>query len=119
MPPEESVLRVGTWNMSHWTRQKAVLAAGAIGVDILAIQETQLAAVPLEVAHTTARHARLHLHHGPLHHGRLARQVAPAKQLENMPRAARKRPRPLVLLPVANIANLGCKNGRRLHLIQI
>ena len=58
------MLRVGTWNMSHWTRQKALLAAGAVDVDILAIQETQLAAVPLEVAHTTARHARLHLHHG-------------------------------------------------------
>ena len=58
------MLRVGTWNMSHWTEQKALLVAGAIDVDILAIQETQLAVVPLERAHTTVRRARLHLHHG-------------------------------------------------------
>ena len=58
------VLRIGTWNMSHWTAPKVSLVASDIAMDILALQETHLAPIPLEVAHTTARNAGLHLHHG-------------------------------------------------------
>ena len=38
--------------------------ATSIAADVLAVQETHLAPVPLEVAHTTVRQAGLHLHHG-------------------------------------------------------
>jgi exonuclease III len=64
LAPGEAVLRVGTWNMSHWTAEKVAMVAENIAVDILALQETHLAQVPVEVAHTTARCAGLHLHHG-------------------------------------------------------
>lgn len=37
-------LRLGTWNVSHWTAAKAQLIAAEVGVDVLAIQETHLAA---------------------------------------------------------------------------
>ena len=50
--------------MSHWTPAKAS-AVAALDFDVLAIQETHLAAVLLERAHTTVRHLQLHLHHGP------------------------------------------------------
>ena len=55
---------VGTWNMSHWTPAKAHIVAAEVGADILAVQETHLAAFPLECAHGTARRVGLHLHHG-------------------------------------------------------
>ena len=58
------MLRIGTWNMSHWTAPKVTLVASDIAVDILALQETHLAPIPLEVAHTTARNAGLYLQHG-------------------------------------------------------
>ena len=57
-------LRVGTWNMSHWTVAKASLVAYSLAVDVLAVQETHLAKIPLEVAHTSARNAGLRLQHG-------------------------------------------------------
>jgi hypothetical protein len=66
LAPGEAVLRVGTWNMSHWTAEKVAMVAENVAVDILALQETHLAQVPVEVAHTTARCAGLHLHHGLL-----------------------------------------------------
>lgn len=56
-------LRVGTWNMSHWSIPKVDICAG-LGLDVLALQETHLAPVPLESAHTTARVRGLRLHHG-------------------------------------------------------
>ena len=58
------VLRLGTWNMTHWSAAKVSLVAATIPADLLAIQETHLAKVPLMAAHTTARRAGLHLHHG-------------------------------------------------------
>ena len=62
--PATGVLRVGTWNISHWSRPKAERAAFEVPFDILAVQETHLASVPLEHAHTTAKTLELHLHHG-------------------------------------------------------
>ena len=59
-----TTLRVGTWNISHWLRQKVERAAVEIPFDILALQETQLAEVPLGRARLTARALGLHLHHG-------------------------------------------------------
>ena len=58
------VLRVGTWNVSHWTAAKAHIVASEVGVDILAVQETHLAPFPLECAHGTARRVGLQLYHG-------------------------------------------------------
>ena len=58
------VLRVGTWNLSHWTAEKVTTIAQDIPVDVLAVQETHLAKVPLVTAHTTADKADLLLHHG-------------------------------------------------------
>ena len=57
-------LRIGTWNLSHWTAPKVTTVASYVQADILAIQETHLAPLPLEVAHTTARNAGLRLYHG-------------------------------------------------------
>ena len=56
-------VRVGTWNVSHWSVPKVDICAG-LGLDVLALQETHLAPVPLETAHTTARMRALRLHHG-------------------------------------------------------
>ena len=42
------LLRVGTWNMSHWTVPKLGLLRAELAVDIVALQETHLASVPLE-----------------------------------------------------------------------
>ena len=55
---------VGTWNMSHWTAAKAHVIATEVQAMVLAVQETHLAAFPLECAHGTARNVGLHLHHG-------------------------------------------------------
>ena len=63
-PPPDGEVRLGTWNVSHWSAVKADLIATTIGASILAVQETHLAPLPLEWAHTTARHLGLHLHHG-------------------------------------------------------
>ena len=57
-------LRVGTWNITHWTVAKASVLAASVDADILAIQETHLARVPLQKAHKSARNAGLQLHHG-------------------------------------------------------
>ena len=50
--------------MSHWTAAKAHVIASEVGADILAVQETHLAKVPLSWAHGTSRQLGLHLHHG-------------------------------------------------------
>ena len=60
----EAAVCVGTWNMSHWMPGKAHIIATEIGAAVLALQETHLAAFPLECAHDTARRVGLHLHHG-------------------------------------------------------
>ena len=62
--PPAPTFRVGTWNITHWTAAKASLLAASVDADLLAIQETHLARVPLQAAHTTARRAGLQLHHG-------------------------------------------------------
>ena len=63
-PPLAGEVRLGTWNVSHWSAAKANLIASTIGAPILAVQETHLAPLPLEWAHSTARNLGLHLHHG-------------------------------------------------------
>ena len=57
-------LRLGSWNISQWTPAKAAIITQDIGVDVLAVQETHLASVPLEWAHGTCRNLGLHLLHG-------------------------------------------------------
>ena len=57
-------LVVGSWNMSHWTPAKARTVFAEVGADVLALQETHLAALPLEWAHGTARAAGWTLLHG-------------------------------------------------------
>lgn len=59
----DGALRVGTWNVSHWAVPK-VDVCKSLGADVLAVQETHLAPVPLETAQTTARQRGLRLHHG-------------------------------------------------------
>ena len=59
-------LRVGTWNMSHWTVDKAGSIVRGIPVDVLALQETHLAPLPLEWAQSSFASLGLHLHHGRL-----------------------------------------------------
>ena len=56
-------LRVGTWNVSHWAVARAAVCQ-SLGMDVLAVQETHLAPVPLETAHTTARAHGMRLYHG-------------------------------------------------------
>ena len=60
----QPIIRLGAWNMSHWTAPKVALVAATVRADVLAVQETHLAALPLDVAHKTARNAGLRLHHG-------------------------------------------------------
>ena len=62
--PDSGLLRVGTWNMSHWTVDKANIIVRDIPVDVLAIQKTHLAPLPLEWARTSCTALDLHLHHG-------------------------------------------------------
>ena len=57
-------LRVGTWNMSGWRAAKARAVFAEVSVDVLALQETHLAAMPLQWAHGTMREVGGHLHHG-------------------------------------------------------
>ena len=64
-------LRIGTWNMSHWSKDKLMVIKDDIGVDLLAVQETHLAAHPLEHAQKLA--AKWHF---SLHHGRPVRPLA-------------------------------------------
>ena len=63
-PPLSGEVRLGTWNVSHWSAAKATLMATTIQASILAVQETHLAPLPLEWAHTTSHNLGLHLHHG-------------------------------------------------------
>ena len=58
------LLRVGTWNLTGWTAERATVIATSVPADVLAIQETHLAKLSVEKAHTTARNAGLRLHHG-------------------------------------------------------
>ena len=58
------VLRVGTWNMSGWTAAKAAGVFPLVAAGVLAVQETHLAAMPLQWAHASARAAWGALHHG-------------------------------------------------------
>ena len=66
-PPSEGLLptlRVGSWNLTGWTAERATVIATSVPVDLLAIQETHLAKLGVENNHTTARNADLRLQHG-------------------------------------------------------
>ena len=56
-------LRVGTWNVSHWAVAKVDVCRN-LEADVLALQETHLAPVPLETAHTSPRSRGMRLFHG-------------------------------------------------------
>ena len=75
-PRTGHILRVGTWNISHWSAPKATVVARDIPVDVLAVQETHLAAVPLQWAHSSAQRLSFSLHHGTLFHPSSARSMA-------------------------------------------
>jgi exonuclease III len=62
--PAGERLVLGCWNMSHWTAAKARTVFEELGVDVLALQETHLAALPLQWAHGTVRQVGWHLLHG-------------------------------------------------------
>ena len=62
--PSQGGLRIGTWNLSHWSLDKVAVVAEDIAADILAIQETHLAVLPLERARASAHSFGLTLHHG-------------------------------------------------------
>lgn len=59
-----TVLRLGTWNVSHWVASRAAIISQEVPVDVLALQETHLAPFPLECAHSTCHNLGLRLHHG-------------------------------------------------------
>ena len=61
---EAGLVRIGTWNVSHWTPGRAATIAYDVATAILAVQETHLAALPLDWAKTTAVQLGLRLHHG-------------------------------------------------------
>ena len=58
------LVTVGTWNVSYWHEDR-LSAVGSLSVDILALQETKLARIPLERARGAARGHGYTLHHGP------------------------------------------------------
>ena len=60
----DATLRIGSWNVTHWTAATASVVATSVLADVLAVQETHLAPLPLLTAHTTAENHGLHLHHG-------------------------------------------------------
>ena len=60
----DGLLTIGTWNISGWTAAKARTAFDDVGAGILAVQETHLAALPLQWAHGTLKAVGRHLLHG-------------------------------------------------------
>ena len=58
------LVRIGAWNLSHWTAARAAAIAYDVAAAVLAVQETHLAALPLDWAKTTAVQLGLQLHHG-------------------------------------------------------
>ena len=58
------LVRLGTWNMSGWRAAKVRTVLPEIAVDVLALQETHLAVMPLQWAHGTVRELGGRLHHG-------------------------------------------------------
>ena len=47
----ESRLTIGTWNLSGWSAAKARTVLAEVGGNVLAVQETHLAVLPLQWAH--------------------------------------------------------------------
>ena len=58
------LVRIGTWNVSHWTTARAATIVYDVAAAVLAVQETHLAALPLDWAKTTAVRLGHSLHHG-------------------------------------------------------
>ena len=63
-PSPSPVIRVGTWNASGWSVDRAAVVVDELRTDVLAIQETHLAPYPLEAARSAAMRRGLCLHHG-------------------------------------------------------
>ena len=62
------MLKLGTWNVSHWTAARGAAIAFDISAHILAVQETHLAPTPLRWAKTTCKQLGMTLHHGAAAH---------------------------------------------------
>ena len=60
----EGLLTIGTWNLSGWSAAKARTVLAEVGADVLAVQETHLAVLPLQWAHRTVQAVGRHLLHG-------------------------------------------------------
>jgi endonuclease/exonuclease/phosphatase family metal-dependent hydrolase len=60
---EDGVMVIGSWNMSAWTPQAAEEAM-QLGADVIALQETKLATVPLHRAQSVMAGQGWKLHHG-------------------------------------------------------
>ena len=60
--PSEGV-RIGTWNVSWWTGSR-LAPVSSLGVQLLAMQETKLSALPLENARGSLKRMGYVLHHG-------------------------------------------------------
>ena len=63
-PTEDEGIAIATWNMCHWTAAKVGQPSASATLDVVALQETHLAELPLERAHTTARQHGWSLQHG-------------------------------------------------------
>jgi exonuclease III len=59
-----SLIRIGTWNVPHWSAARASVIAFDVAADIVAVQETHLAKLPLERAKTTSVSLGMRLLHG-------------------------------------------------------
>ena len=62
--PLSNRLLIRTWNLSGWSAANARTVFEEVGADVLALQETHLAALPLQWAHNTMRAVDRHLLHG-------------------------------------------------------
>ena len=63
-PAAAGVLRIASWNMTHWTAAKVERLQDALDFHLIGLQETHLASLPLEYAQSTARRVGFRLHHG-------------------------------------------------------
>ena len=56
-------IRLGTWNLTWWTAER-LAPISTLGVQLLAVQETKLASLPLESARASLKPSGYVLHHG-------------------------------------------------------
>lgn len=63
MQSAPEVVRLGTWNVSGWSAERWGPIA-SLDVQLLALQETKLASIPLERVREAAKRRGFTLHHG-------------------------------------------------------